>query len=182
MKLLGIPGSIRRGSINRGLLEAAKELLPEGVELTLTEVRDVPHYDGDIDNDDDRPAAVEAFKQAIAQADAVLIATPEYNYGIPGVLKNAIDWASRPAYGSVFAGKPVALLSASPSGVGGVRAQGQLKQVLLGMASEVFPHPEFAVARAYGKFEDGRLTDEDTRKRLGELLVALRDWVGQRSG
>ncbi len=181
MKLLGVAGSLRRGSVNRALLVAASGLLPEGVELQIAPIGDSPLYNGDLDDDEQRPAAVEAFKQAVADADVVLIATPEFNYGIPGVLKNAIDWASRPAYRSVFAGKPVAIISASPSPVGGVRAQGPLKQVLLGMLSEVFPYPEFSVPGAFGKFEDGRLTDDKTRERLIKMLAALQQWVQRRA-
>ncbi|MEM9456731.1 MAG: NAD(P)H-dependent oxidoreductase [Myxococcota bacterium] len=181
MKLLAIPGSLRRASVNRALLVAAGELVPEGVELTIAELHEIPLYNGDLDTDADRPAPVEAFKAKIAEADALLIATPEYNYGIPGVLKNAIDWASRPAYRSVFAGKPVAMVSASPSAMGGVRAQAHLKLVLLGMASEVFPYPEFAVMGAFKKFEDGRLTDEDTRQRLQAMLADLKAWVERRA-
>lgn len=181
MKLLAIPGSLRRASVNRALLVAAGELVPEGVELTIADLHEIPHYNGDLDNDADRPAPVEAFKGKIAEADALLIATPEFNYGIPGVLKNAIDWASRPAYRSVFAGKPVAMVSASPSAMGGVRAQAHLKLVLLGMASEVFPYPEFAVAGAFKKFEDGRLADEDTRDRLRTMLADLKAWVERRA-
>ncbi|MCA9653434.1 MAG: NAD(P)H-dependent oxidoreductase [Myxococcales bacterium] len=179
MKILGIPGSLRRASINRALLVSARALAPAGVELVIDDLRPIPMYDPDLDD----PAAlapVEAFKQRIAEADALLIATPEYNYGIPGVLKNAIDWASRPAYRSVFAGKPCAIVSASPSLMGGVRAQGQLKQVLLGMAAEVFPHPEFAVTQAGHKLHDGELGDEPTREHLAALLVALRAWVQRR--
>ncbi|MCA9709558.1 MAG: NAD(P)H-dependent oxidoreductase [Myxococcales bacterium] len=181
MKILGIPGSLRRASLNRALLVTAQELAPEGMELQIADLRPIPLYDADLD--DPAPlAAVEAFKQQIAAADAVLLATPEYNYGIPGVLKNAIDWASRPAYRSVFAGKPCAIVSASPSPMGGVRAQAQLKVVLLGMAAEVFPYPELVVPQAQHKFEGDRLTDPPTREALGKLLGNLALWVGQRRG
>ena len=179
MKILGIPGSLRRASFNRALLVAAQELAPKDVEVIIADLHEIPLYDADLE-DEDALAPVESFKAAIAEADAVLIATPEYNYGIPGVLKNAIDWASRPAYRSVFAGKRVAIMSASLSAVGGVRAQGQLKQVLLGMASEVFPYPEVAVSRASGKFEEGRLVDEETREILSKMLVGLTLWVDTR--
>lgn len=179
MKILGIPGSLRHASFNRALLVAAQELAPEGFELTIDDLRPIPMYDMDLE-DPAALAAVEAFKRRIAEADAVLFATPEYNYGIPGVLKNAIDWASRPAYRSVFAGKPCAIVSASPSALGGVRAQAHLKLVLLGMAAEVFPYPEFVVAQAMRKFEDGRLTDEPTRELLGKLLGNLALWIGER--
>jgi chromate reductase len=183
MELLAIPGSLRRASFNRALLVAAGELVPEGSTLAIEDLREIPLYDGDLDDDAHRPASVQALKQRITQADAVLIATPEYNYGIPGVLKNAIDWASRPGYRSPFRDKPVAIVSASPSAVGGARAQGQLKQVLLGMAAEVFPYPEFLVGGAHGKLVDGRLTDESTRTHLRDMLAALVRWVErQRAG
>ena len=179
MKILGIPGSLRRASFNRALLVAAQQLAPKDVELTIADLRPIPLFDSDLD-DERQLAAVEAFKESIADSDAVLIATPEYNYGIPGVLKNALDWASRPAYRSVFAGKPVAIVSASPSIVGGVRAQAHLKLVLLGMASQVFPHPEFLVTQAHRKFEDGQLSDEETRDHLAKLLGNLSVWVQHR--
>jgi chromate reductase, NAD(P)H dehydrogenase (quinone) len=181
MKLLAIPGSLRRASLNRSLLVAAAELAPEGTVVELyDDLRELPLYDGDLDDDAHRPASVEALKRRVTEADAVLFATPEYNYGIPGVLKNAIDWASRPGYRSPFRDKPVAMVSASPSGVGGARVQGQLKQVLLGMAAEVFPWPEFLVPQANQKIVDGRLVDEATRTHLRELLAALVRWVERR--
>jgi len=180
MKILGIPGSLRRASLNRALLVAAQELAPKEVEFGIVDLHAIPMFNADLD-DESQLVAIETFKQSIADADAVLIATPEFNYGIPGVLKNAIDWASRPAYRSVFAGKPVAVISASPSTMGGVRAQAHLKLVLLGMASEVFPYPEFVVAQAHQKFEEGRLVDESTQEHLAELLTSLVLWVGGRS-
>lgn len=180
MKLLGLPGSLRRASHNRALLVAAGELLPPGVTLAIEDLRALPFYDGDLDDDAHRPASVTALKQRITLADAVLVATPEYNYGIPGVLKNAIDWASRPGYHSPFRDKPVAIVSASPSAVGGARAQGQLKQVLLGMAADVFPYPEFLVGASHEKLVDGRLVHEDTRTHLRTMLAALVAWVERR--
>lgn len=180
MKILAIPGSLRRASLNRALLVAAQELVPAGVTLVLDDLREIPLYDGDLDDDAHRPAAVEGLKRRIAEADAVLIATPEYNYGIPGVLKNAIDWASRPGYRSVFRDKPATMVSAATSVVGGARVQGQLKQVLLGMAAEVFPWPEVLVGGAHQKIVDGRLVDEATRTHLRELLVAFAAWVQRR--
>lgn len=177
MKLLAIPGSLRRASLNRALLEAAGELVPEGVTLTIEDLRELPFYDGDIDDDERRPDAVRAWKEHIASADALLIATPEYNYGIPGVLKNAIDWASRPAYRSPLRGKPVAIMSASPGPVGGARAQAHLKQVLLGVVAEVFPYPEVLVGAAHRKLVDGKLVDEDTRTQLQGMLGEYVRWV-----
>lgn len=180
MNVLALPGSLRRASLNRSLLVAAQELVPAGVTLVLDDLREIPLYDGDLDDDAHRPAAVEGLKRRIAEADAVLIATPEYNYGIPGVLKNAIDWASRPGYRSVFRDKPVTMVSAAMSVVGGARVQGQLKQVLLGMAAEVFPWPEVLVGAAHQKIVDGRLVDEATRTHLRELLAAFVAWVQRR--
>lgn len=177
MKILGIPGSLRRASLNRALLSAAAELAPKGVELAIADLGPLPLFNVDLLEGGQEVEAVEQFKGAIAACDAVLIATPEYNYGLPGVLKNALDWASRPAYRSVFAGKPVAVVSASPSAMGGVRAQAHLKLVLLGMASEVFPYPEFLVPAAHRKFEDGHLVDTDTREHLAKLLGNLVLWV-----
>lgn len=183
MKLLAIPGSLRRASLNRTLLAAAAELAPEGLEVELYEdLREIPLYDGDLDDDEHRPASVEALKRRITEADAVLFGTPEYNYGIPGVLKNAIDWASRPGYRSPFRDKPCAIIGASSSIVGGARAQGQLKQVLLGMAAEVFPWPEFLVGNAGDKLVDGRLVHEATRTHLRDMLAALARWVERRRG
>jgi len=175
MKIVGIAGSLRKASFNRGLIVAARELLPEGVELDTLEIR-LPLYDADLDVDGG-PDEVRAFKDAIDGAAAVLIATPEYNYGVPGPLKNAIDWASRPAYKSVFHRKKVAVFGASGSVVGSARAQGQLKQVLLGMASEVFPFPEVVVGNARDKFENGRLVHPSTREHLGKLLDGFVAWV-----
>jgi chromate reductase len=177
MKLIGISGSLRRRSYNAGLLDAVGELLPANTTLQRLDIR-LPLYDADLDVEGG-PPDVAAFKAAIGAADAVLIATPEYNYGIPGPLKNAIDWASRPAYRSPFAGKKTAILGASISTVGTARAQGQLKQVLLGMAAEVFSHPEVLVATAKTKFDaEGRLTDEATREALGKMVTAFVAWVG----
>ena len=181
MKILAIPGSLRRASLNRSLLVAMGELAPEGTTVELYEgLREVPPYDGDLDDDAHRPATVAALKQRITDADAVLFGTPEYNYGIPGVLKNAIDWASRPGYRSPFRDKPCAMVSASQSGVGGARVQGQLKQVLLGMAAEVFPYPEVLVAAAHEKIVEGHLVHEPTRTHLREMLAALVRWVEKR--
>ncbi len=183
MKLLAIPGSLRRASLNRALLVAAGELVPPGVTLTLEEgLRELPFYDGDLDDDEHRPAAVEAWKQRIAEADALVIATPEYNYGIPGGLKNALDWASRPAYRSVLRGKPVAIMSASPSAVGGARGQAHLKQVLLGVVAEVFPYPELLVGGAHHKLVDGKLVDDDTRTRVTAMLTDFVRWVQRSRG
>jgi chromate reductase len=169
IRVLGIAGSLRAGSYNRALLDAAQELAPPGVEVTTFDLRPIPLYDGDVEREGD-PEPVAALKNAIDAADAVLIVTPEYNHSIPGVLKNAIDWASRPALGSPLAGKAVAIAGAS-SGLGGTRrAQEHLRQALAFPRARVLDEPRVLVPEAYAKFDDaGRLVDE----RTGEALVAL---------
>lgn len=177
MLLTGICGSLRRESHNLKLLRNAAAMLPADVEFQLAEWSSVPVYNQDLDGDD-KPASVNAFKQAIEAADVVLIATPEYNYGIPGGLKNAIDWASRPGYQSVFAGKPTGMLSASMSAVGAVRAQGQLRQILAGMLTPVYSAPEFLLSSAHNAFDDdGLLSDDKTRQVLQRYINGLLDWV-----
>jgi chromate reductase, NAD(P)H dehydrogenase (quinone) len=170
--VLGIAGSLRKGSYNRALLRAAFELAPADMEVVTFDLRGLPFYDGDVETEGD-PAPVAGFKEAIRRADALLIATPEYNRGIPGVLKNAIDWASRPALGSPLAGKPVALLGAS-TGMGGTRnAQEQLRQVLGFPRARVLEH-QVHVPQAYTRFDtEGNLTDAGTRDAIRALLAEL---------
>lgn len=172
MVVLGIPGSLRAGSHNRALVRAAAELAPAGLEVVAFDLRDLPFYDGDVEAEGD-PASVTAFKEAIRGADALLIATPEYNRGIPGVLKNAIDWASRPALGSPLAGKAVALMGAS-TGMGGTRnAQEQLRQVLAFPRARVLEE-QVHVPQAYARFDgEGNLTDAGTRDAIRAVLAAL---------
>jgi chromate reductase len=177
LTMVAISGSLRRQSLNTALVRAVQEMVPEGSTLDLLEIGALPLYNADLDTEQP-PAAVIAFKQRISAADAVLIATPEYNYGIPGPLKNAMDWASRPAYKAPFTQKPVAIMGASPGGGGTVRAQGQLKQVLLGMLSQVFPYPEMALTVAGERFDaEGRLTDARTREHLVAMLQQFMQWV-----
>lgn len=173
LDILALSGSLRAGSTNTALLRAAKGLAPEGVTVTLYDYAAVPLFNGDLEP----PESVLALKAAIDAADGVLIATPEYNYSVPGVLKNAIDWASRPAYKSPFHGKPTGVMSAAASFAGGARAQQHLKPVLLGMGTPVFPWPEFLVGSAHRKFVDGKLEDETTAKFLAEYLAGFAAWV-----
>jgi chromate reductase len=175
---LGVPGSLRAGSFNRALLRAAVELCPKGVALRIFEgLGDIPLYNADVEARGD-PAPVTAFKSAIADADALLIATPEYNYGVPGPLKNAIDWASRPANKSVLGDKPTAIMGASPGGIGTARAQLSLRQSFVFTGTPVLLKPEVLVARAGEKFDEaGRLKDENTRKYVAQLLSALAEWT-----
>ncbi|HEX6748302.1 MAG TPA: NADPH-dependent FMN reductase [Longimicrobium sp.] len=174
----GIAGSLRRGSYNHALLREARELAPEGMELRIFDrMAEIPLFNEDVEAAGD-PEPVRALKRAIAEADALLIATPEYNHGVPGVLKNAIDWASRPAPGSVLAGKPAAIFGASPGIVGTARAQSQLRQSLVFTDTPTLPQPEVLVYRAHEKFDaEGRLTDETTRRFVGMLLRRLAEWT-----
>ncbi len=174
----GIAGSLRTGSLNRALLRAARELAPAGMEIRIFDgMADIPLYNQDVEAIGD-PEPVQALKRAIGEADALLVVTPEYNHGVPGVLKNAIDWASRPAGGSVLARKPAAILGASPGVTGTARAQSQLRQAFVFTNTPVVPQPEILVYRAHEKFDaDGRLTDEKTREFVGKLLRELADWT-----
>ncbi|MFN2384408.1 MAG: NADPH-dependent FMN reductase [Gemmatimonadota bacterium] len=177
LRVLGFAGSLRAGSYNRALLRAAQELAPPGLTITLFDLAPIPLYNGDVEAVGD-PEPVAAFKQAIAAADALLMVTPEYNYGIPGVLKNALDRASRPPRGTPLADKPVALMGASQGSGGTARAQLQLRQNLVFTGTLALLKPEVLVARAQDKFDaDGALTDADTRRYVGQLLEALAAWT-----
>ncbi len=176
--ILTIPGSLREGSYNRALARAVPRLLPRGARADLFELHDIPLYNADLDNDQDRPASVVALKSRIEAADALLFVTPEYNHGVPGVLKNALDWASRPAFRSPMAHKPCGLMGAARGATGAVRGQQALKLVLLGMASQVFPHAGVAVGRAGQKFDDAlALDDADTRSFVSGYLEAYVAWA-----
>jgi chromate reductase len=173
MRVLGISGSLRRESLNTALLRAAAERLPAGAELVEYEgLADVPPYDEDVDTATP-PAAVRDLREAILAADAVLIATPEYNHSIPGQLKNALDWASRPAGHSALNGKPAAAISASKSMFGGVWAQAELRKVLSAMGGRVVD-AELGVAHAHEQLEGERLElEHDQEQRLDEILAEL---------
>lgn len=178
MQILGIGGSLRKGSYNMALLRAARELAPSTVTITIYEgLGDIPIYNADVEAQG-IPQPVQRFKEAIRAADALLIATPEYNYNIPGMLKNAIDWASRPPADNPFAGKPVGIIGASP-GIGGtVRAQLALRQAFVFLNGYVMPRPELLVFRASEKIDgEGNLTDKETRKLLQDFIPALADWA-----
>lgn len=180
MKVLGICGSLRTVSLNRMLLNATIELAPEGMEIVPSPpIGELPHYNNDLD-DSSRlggPAPVAALKVAIHEADGLLFVTPEYNHGLPGVLKNAIDWCSQPAFRSVFSGKPIIGMGASPGSLGTVRAQGELLRVMHSMRASVFPGNAVLVGRAKEKFTDGVLTDDDTRTYITKQLNDFRKWA-----
>ncbi|MEJ7812415.1 MAG: NAD(P)H-dependent oxidoreductase [Gemmatimonadaceae bacterium] len=178
IQVLGIAGSLRRGSYNRKLLEAARTLAPQGMRIELFDIAEIPPYNADLDTDAARPAAVARLKRAITAADAILIATPEYNHSVPGVLQNAIDWASRPNGKSPFVGKPAAIMGASTGALGSARGQQQLKLVLLSTLASVMAHPGVAVGMAAEKFDaSGALTHEPTRQFVASFLRSLAEWT-----
>lgn len=174
---LGIAGSLRRLSFNRGLIRAAVEIAPDGITVVPYDFSDVPLFDADVEAEGD-PEPVARFKRAIAAADGLLIATPEYNHCIPGVLKNAIDWASRPPRASVLTDKPVAIMGATPGQGGTARAQAQLRDGLTYTNGLVLPLPEVLVPLASQKFDaDSNLTDAETGTQLVDLLKAFAAWT-----
>jgi chromate reductase len=176
-RLLGIAGSLRRGSYNRGLLRAAGAVLPEGVVFGVCALDDIPLFNADVMAQGD-PEPVAELKDRIQAADALLIATPENNYSIPGVLKNALDWASRPNKNSCLRGKPVGIIGASSGEGGTVRAQTALRQVFVLTNSMVLVQPELRVPFAGQKFNaGGELIDEDIRTRLAAFVEALVAWA-----
>jgi chromate reductase len=174
MRILGISGSLRRDSHNTALLRAAAEMLPPGVELELyTGLKEIPPYDEDDDVPGQLPAPVVALKEAIANADAVLFATPEYNGSISGVLKNAVDWASRPVATTVLRRKPVAVIGASTGMFGAVWAQAELRKVLQTATADVVDR-ELPVMQAHTCFDEhGNLVEDDLRDQLAEHVAAL---------
>ncbi|NLE11039.1 MAG: NAD(P)H-dependent oxidoreductase [Actinobacteria bacterium] len=175
--ILGIAGSLRAGSFNLGLLRAAAELAPEGVGLEIVTLHDIPPYNADVQSLGD-PGVVLDLKQHVAEADAVLIASPEYNYSIPGVLKNAIDWVSRPPKLSPLRKKPVGIMGASGGESGTMRGQLALRQVFVFLDSYVMAQPELRVTKAAERFDsEGALTDEELRERLRAYLAALVEWA-----
>jgi chromate reductase, NAD(P)H dehydrogenase (quinone) len=181
VKILGFVGSLRKGSFNKALMKAAVELAPEDAEIEVFDLSGIPLFNQDFENE---PAQiVKDFKAKIKAADALLIATPEYNFSIPGVLKNAIDSASRPFMDKVFDGKPVALMSASTGRFGGARAQYHLRQsfVLLNMHPINKPEVMMSQAAQYVD-ENGNVTNEDTRKLIRQLLEELVRWTKKLSG
>ena len=178
MRVLGIAGSLRAGSYNRALLRAAVELAPAEMEIEAFEgLREIPLYDGDVEAAG-LPEPVRRLAEAIAAADGVLLVTPEYNFGVPGVLKNAIDWISRQPAGAPLRGKPVALAGASGGAAGTARSQLELRPTLAMMGALVLAGPNVMVGDAGGRFDDElRLVDEPTREQLAALLTGFADWV-----
>jgi chromate reductase len=176
VKILGFVGSLRKGSYNKALMRAAVELAPEDAIIEVFDLEGIPPFNQDLENQP--PQKVKEFKAKIRNADALLIASPEYNYSIPGVLKNAIDWASRPHGDNAFEGKPVAVMSASIGRLGGARAQYHLRQSFVYLNMYSLNRPEVMVPFAQERVDmDGKLTDEETRQQIRKLLEALVQWT-----
>lgn len=175
-RILGISGSLRKQSLNTAALRAAQTLVPADVQLDIFDLASIPIYNDDVREQQGYPESVRDFREKIAAADAVLIVSPEYNYSIPGVLKNAIDWASRPP-SQPFDGKPVAIMGASPGMLGTARMQYHLRQVFVFLNGMVMNKPEVMISAANTKFDaDGNLTDAATADFMRKHLQALVDW------
>ena len=174
--ILGIAGSLRKESYNRMALQAAQLLVPEGARIETFDLHGIPPFNQD--EEKAPPAVVTEFKKRIREADAILFATPEYNYGVPGVLKNAIDWASRPYGDSAWNDKPVAVISASGGVLGGARAQYALRQSFIFLNMHPVNQPEVMIAKAHEKFDaKGNLVDETAKKLIQQLLQNLVSWT-----
>jgi chromate reductase, NAD(P)H dehydrogenase (quinone) len=171
-RLLGISGSLRKASGNTAILKALAEMVADRASLELFPLNDIPPYDQDVDIEPSLPA-VAAFREAIAAADGVVISSPEYNYGMSGVLKNALDWASRPYGKARLTGKPVLTITASAASTGGVRAQGQLNETLTAIAALVVLRPQSVIGSVLQKMTDGRFTDETSLKFLSAAIDDL---------
>jgi chromate reductase len=181
VKILGFVGSLRKGSYNKALMRAALKLLPKDATLEVFDLEGIPPFNQDLESQP--PTVIKSFKAKIKKADALLIATPEYNYSIPGVLKNAIDWASRPHGDNVFEGKPVAIMSASTGRLGGARAQYHLRQSFVFLSMYPLNRPEVMMPYAQEHVdENGNLTDETTRQLIRQLLEELVRWTKKLTG
>ncbi len=176
VNIFGFAGSLRKGSYNKALLRTALELVPRDAKLEIFDLEGIPPFNQD--QEKTPPSRVKEFKAKIKAADAILIATPEHNYSVPGVLKNAIDWASRPYGDNAFEGKPVAIMSASTGMLGGSRAQYHLRQMFVFLDMHAINRPEVMVTFAPQKFDDkGNLTDDKARELIKALLESLADWT-----
>lgn len=176
VRILGIAGSLRRDSYNRAALRAATELAPEGVTVDIFELDGLPGFNQD--EEQNPPARVVELKKRIRESDAILFVTPEYNYSIPGVLKNAIDWASRPYGDSAWSGKPAAIMGASVGAIGTARAQYHLRQIFVFLNMFPINQPEVMIGNASERFDaDGNLTHDATKDFIRKLLQNLVDWT-----
>ncbi|GAA4257813.1 NAD(P)H-dependent oxidoreductase [Azospirillum formosense] len=175
VRLLGLSGSIRRHSHCTAVLNTLADSLGSKAEMTLFPLNDIPPYDPDLDAEN-TPAAATALRDSIAAADGLVIISPEYNYGMSGVLKNALDWASRPAMKSPVRGKPILIMTASPAFTGGVRAQHEMRETLSGMMGRVIARPQVVIGTVHEKIKDGRLTDQAA---LDFALAAIGDLLSE---
>ena len=176
LKVLGVCGSLRKASLSMAALRACKELMPAGMSLQIASIGDIPMYNQDV-FDAGIPAPAKRFYDEIAAADGVLIATPEYNFSLPAVLKNAIDWVSKMP-NQPFNNKPIAVFSASQGPLGGARVQYDVRKILVQLWGLVLPRPEVFIGAAQTKFDkDGKLTDEATRKFLADLVTGFKPWI-----
>jgi len=174
IRILGIAGSLREGSYNRAALKAATGLVPDGAEIEIFDIGGLPGFNQD--DEQNPPEKVVELKKKIRESDAVLFVTPEYNYSVPGVLKNAIDWASRPYGDSAWSGKPVAIMGASIGAIGTARAQYHLRQMFVFLDMHAVNQPEVMIGNASERFDaEGNLTDETTKKLISQLLEKLVD-------
>ncbi len=177
MKIAGISGSLRKQSFNTLLLQQASRYLPKTTEFELLSLSELPLYNEDLEQHSG-PVSIQSIKTKVEQSDGLLIASPEYNHTVSGVLQNAIDWLSRPAFQSPLAGKPVALLSASMSPIGGARAQAHLKQIFAATLSPLFPSIEYLLGNAHHAFnEQGKMTNIDAERRLKRFIEHYVDWL-----
>jgi chromate reductase len=178
LRILGIAGSLREASYNRSALRAAQALAPAGIGVDIFDIKDLPPFNDDLVPHP--PQSVVALKTSVRAADALLFVTPEYNYSIPGVLKNAIDWGSRPHGDSAWQGKPAAIMGAATGTIGTARAQYHLRQTLVSLDVHVINRPEVMIGLAAQKFDtQGGLTDEKTQALIRQLLVKLAAWSRQ---
>ena len=176
VKILGMAGSLRKGSYNRAALRAATTVVPQGATIEVFDLYGIPPFNQDHEKEPPQPVA--ELKAKVSAAEAILIVTPEYNYSVPGVLKNAIDWASRPYGDNAWDGKPVGMMGASIGTLGTARAQYHLRQMFVFLNMFPLNQPEVMIANAAERFDEhGNLNDAETTKRIKDLLVALVEWT-----
>ena len=171
-KILGIAGSLRRESYNKAVLQTLAGTNWDGVEIEIFDISSIPLYNGDLDGEHP-PDPVQKLKASVAACAGLLVVSPEYNYGIPGVLKNALDWVSRPAFKSVLVGKPVAIITCSMATTGGTRAQSAIRDCFFGCLAQLVPYAEVAISSVHQKVEAGRLTDQKSLEVASGLVKAL---------
>lgn len=177
LRVVGIAGSLRKASFNRALLCAAQQLAPREMKIEIEDLTGLPMFNADLDIGDP-PEAVVELRRSVHRADGLLLVTPEYNHGVPGVLKNAIDWLSQPLHGSALEGRPTALMGASTGLAGTARGQTQLRQSFILTNTPAMLRPEVLVGRAHERFDaEGRLTDEATRQFVSDFLRQFVDWI-----